>query len=47
MARDMVAREVFGKEKQVGFLDSEVYVVDIMRGRWKNDDTRLQRIVLR
>ena len=47
MARDMAAREVFGKEKQVGFWDSEVYVVDIMRGRWKNDDTRLQRIVLR
>ena len=47
MARDMAAREVFDKEKQVGFLDSEVYVVDIMRGRWKNDDARLQRIILR
>lgn len=47
MARDMAARETFGKEKQIGILDSEVYVIDIMRGRWKNDDPRLQRIILR
>lgn len=47
MARDMAARETFGKEKQVGIIEGEVYVIDIMRGRWKNDDARLQRVVLR
>ena len=47
LARDTTARAAFQEEKRVGFLDNEVYVVDIMRGRWQNDDTRLQRIVLR
>ena len=47
MARDMAAREAFGKEKLVGIIEGEVYVIDIMRGRWKNDDARLQRIILR
>lgn len=46
MARDMSARETFRAEKNVGFLDNEVYVLDIMRGRWQNDDARLQRVVL-
>lgn len=47
MARDMAAREKFRTEKNVGILENEVYVLDIMRGRWQNDDVRLQRVVLR
>ena len=46
MARDSLARETFRTERQMGFLENEVYVLDIMRGRWQNDDSRLQRIVL-
>lgn len=46
LARDTAAREEFKKEKQRGSILSEKYVLDIMREGWKNDDERLQRVVL-
>ena len=42
-ARDMEAREAFRKDRKIGIVDDETYVLDIMRGRWKDDDARLQR----
>ena len=45
--RDTTAREDFKKEKDRGSLLSEKYILDIMREGWKNDDQRLQRVVLR
>lgn len=47
LARDTAARAAFREEKQISLAEDEVYVLDIMRGRWQNGDTRLQRIVLR
>lgn len=46
LARDTAAREDFQKEKGREFLLTEKYVLDIIREGWKNDDQRLQRIVL-
>ena len=46
LARDTDAREEFKKEKNRGSLLSEKYVVDIIREGWKNDDERLQRVIL-
>ena len=46
-ARDTAAREDFQKEKGRGSLLTEKYVLDIIREGWKNDDQRLQRVVLR
>lgn len=46
LARDTAAREDFRKEKGRGSLLTEKYVLDIIREGWKNDDPRLQRIVL-
>lgn len=46
LARDTAAREEFRKEKGRGSLLSEKYVLDIIREGWKNDDQRLQRVVL-
>jgi len=43
LARDMEAREAFRKDRLVGDVEEETYVLDIVRGRWKEDDTRLQR----
>ena len=47
LARDTKARENFRKERENAFVEDEVYILDIMRGRWENDDSRLQRVVLR
>jgi hypothetical protein len=47
LARDTAAREDFQKEKGRGSVLTEKYVLDIMREGWKNDDQRLQRVVLR
>jgi hypothetical protein len=47
LARDTGAREDFQKEKGRGTLFTEKYVVDIIREGWKNDDQRLQRVILR
>lgn len=43
LARDVEAREAFRKDRKVGIVEEENYVLDIVRGRWKDDDTRLQR----
>lgn len=46
LARDTVARAEFRKEKGRGSLLNEKYILDIIREGWKNDDERLQRVVL-
>lgn len=46
LARDTAAREDFQKEKGRGSVLTEKYVLDIIREGWKNDDQRLQRVVL-
>lgn len=43
LARDMEAREAFRKERSDSRIEDDTYVLDIMRDRWKDDDTRLQR----
>lgn len=45
-ARDTSAREEFRKEKGRGLILTEKYVLDIIREGWKNDDERLQRVIL-
>ncbi len=47
LARDTAAREEFRSEKSRGSVLTEKYVLDLMREGWKNDDERLQRVVLR
>ena len=47
LARDTNAREEFRKEKSKASVLTETYILDIMREGWKNDDERLQRIILR
>lgn len=47
LARDTAARKDFQQEKARGSILTEKYILDIMREGWKNDDERLQRIVLR
>ena len=46
LARDTAARTEFQKEKGWGSILTETYILDIIRQGWKNDDERLQRIVL-
>lgn len=46
LARDTAAREEFKKEREKGSIFTEKYVLDIIREGWKNDDPRLQRVVL-
>ncbi len=46
LARDTEARYEFRKEKGKRTIDTEVYILDIMRERWKNEDERLQRVIL-
>lgn len=46
LARDTAAREEFRVEKERGSVLTETYILDIIRQGWKNDDERLQRIVL-
>ncbi|MCQ2558518.1 MAG: DUF3990 domain-containing protein [Oscillospiraceae bacterium] len=45
-ARDTAAREEFRKERGRGSILTDTYVLDIIRGGWKNDDPRLQRVIL-
>lgn len=47
MARDTAAREEFRRTRQNPAAENEVYMMDILRGRWQNDDARLQRIILK
>lgn len=46
LARDTDAREGFKKEKERGSVLTEKYILDIIREGWKNDDDRIQRVVL-
>ena len=46
LARDTAAREEFKKEREKGSVLTEKYVLDIIREGWKNDDPRLQRVIL-
>ena len=46
LARDNLAREEFRKEKKKGSVLTEKYILDIIREGWKNDDERLQRVIL-
>ncbi len=46
IARDSAARDEFRKEKSRGSVLTEKYILDIIREGWKNDDERLQRVVL-
>lgn len=46
IARDTTAREEFKKEKNKESTLSEKYVLDIIREGWKNNDARLQRVLL-
>ena len=47
LARDTTARGEFRKEKDRGSVLTEKYILDIIREGWKNDDERLQRVILR
>lgn len=46
LARDAAARAEFKSEKGKGSVLTEKYILDIIREEWKNDDPRLQRVVL-
>lgn len=46
LARDTEARAEFRQEKTKPSVEDEVYILDIIRGRWQNDDPRIQRILL-
>ena len=46
LARDTAARKDFQQEKARGSILTEKHILDIMGEGWKNDDERLQRIVL-
>lgn len=47
VARDSAAREEFRSTRRSPAAENEYYMLDILRGRWQNDDPRLQRIVLK
>lgn len=47
MARDTAAREEFRRTRRDPAAENELYMMDILRGRWQNDDPRLQRIILK
>ncbi len=47
LARDTTARKEFQQEKSKASILTEKYILDIIREGWKNDDDRLQRIILR
>lgn len=44
--RDATARSEFQEEKHRHHLADAVYMIDILRGGWRNHDPRLQRILL-
>ena len=47
LARDTAAREEFRRTRNNPAAANELYMMDILRGRWQNDDPRLQRIILK
>lgn len=46
LARDTAAREEFRRERDKGSILTDTYILDIIRGGWKDDDARLQRVIL-
>ncbi len=46
LARDTEARAEFRQEKTKSSVEEEIYILDIIRGRWQNDDPRIQQILL-
>lgn len=46
LERDTNARAEFRQEKTKPSIEDEVYILDIIRGRWQNHDPRIQRILL-
>lgn len=46
-ARDSAAREEYRRTRRDPAAVNEQYMVDILRERWRNDDPRLRRIVLK
>ena len=46
LARDTTARKAYKQEKNRFSAENAVYVLDIIRGRWQNDDPRIRRIIL-
>ena len=46
LARDTSARKAYKSERSKAPAEDSVYVLDIIRERWQNDDSRLQRILL-
>lgn len=47
LSRDTSARAAFRSEKNKIPAENAIYMLDIIRERWQNDDSRLQRIVLK
>lgn len=45
IGRDAKAREEFREERERNSLEDEVYMIDIIRERWGDDDARIQRII--
>lgn len=43
VARDNAAREAFRQERKIARASDAVYMLDILREEWKNDDSRLFR----
>lgn len=46
LSRDTTARSDFRTEKNRQPAADAVYMIDILRGRWNNDDPRLRRVLL-
>jgi hypothetical protein len=42
-ARDKEAREAFRKERELQRVADSVYLMDILREGWENNDTRIRR----
>ncbi len=45
--RDDAARAAFRADRAAVSAADDVYMIDILRGRWERNDSRLQRIILR
>jgi len=43
IARDREARAAYRKEQESQRLEDSIYLVDILRERWENDDARIRR----
>lgn len=47
LERDSLARKAFKDEKSKDIILDEKYILDIMRERWRSDDERIQRVILK